>query len=128
MTSNRHGCAAMIAVGLATLGLAEPTSLAAQDAYPSRTISIVVPYTSGGGVDSVARLVAEGLRENLGQSVIVDNVPGASGMIGAQRVARADPDGYTLLLSAAGEIAVNPHLKKMTYDPLKDLAPISLVV
>ena len=112
MTSNRHGCAAMIAVGLATLGLAEPTSLAAQDAYPSRTISIVVPYTSGGGVDSVARLVAEGLRE-----VIVDNVPGASGMIGAQRVARADLYGYTLLLSAAGEIAVNPHLKKMTYDP-----------
>ena len=64
----------------------------------------------------------------MGQSVIVDNVPGASGMIGAQRVARADPDGYTLLLSAAGEIAVNPHLKKMSYDPLTDLAPVSLVV
>lgn len=128
MKSNRYGRAVMIAVGLATLAVADPISLAAQDAYPSRTISIVVPYTAGGGVDSVARLVAEGLHEKLGQSVIVDNVPGASGMIGAQRVARADPDGYTLLLSAAGEIAVNPHLKKMTYDPLKDLAPISLVV
>jgi tripartite-type tricarboxylate transporter receptor subunit TctC len=59
--------------------------------------------------------------------VIVDNVPGASGMIGAQRVARADPDGYTLLLAAAGEIAVNPHLKKLSYDPQRDLAPIGLV-
>lgn len=111
----------------ATLRLAGPAGLAAQEAYPSRTITIVVPYTAGGGVDSVARLVAEDLKTSLGQSVIVDNVPGASGMIGAQRVARADPDGYTLLLCAAGEIAVNPHLKKMTYDPLKELAPVGLV-
>ena len=103
-------------------------SLAAQEAYPSRTITIVVPYTSGGGVDSVARILAQDLQASLGQPVIVDNVPGASGMIGAQRVARADPDGYNLLLSAAGEIAVNPHLKKMSYDPQRDLAPISLVV
>ena len=95
--------------------------LAAQEAYPSRTITIVVPYTAGGGVDSVARILAQDLQASLGQSVIVDNVPGASGMIGAQRVARADPDGYTLLLSAAGEIAVNPHLKKMSYDPQRDL-------
>lgn len=114
--------------GLAALVLAGPAALMAQEAYPSRTITIVVPYTAGGGVDSVARLVAEDLRGGLGQSVIVENVPGASGMIGAQRVARAEPDGYTLLLSAAGEIAVNPHLKKMAYDPIKDLAPISLVV
>lgn len=127
MTSARRRLVLQAAACLATFSLVEPTRLVAQDAYPSRTITIVVPYTAGGGVDSVARLVAEDLRASLGQSVIVDNVPGASGMIGAQRVARADPDGYTLLLSAAGEIAVNPHLKKMTYDPLQDLAPVGLV-
>jgi tripartite-type tricarboxylate transporter receptor subunit TctC len=113
---------------LTALILADGVELAAQEAYPTRTVTIVVPYTAGGGVDSVARLVGEDMQASLGQAVIVDNVPGASGMIGAQRVTRANPDGYTLLLSAAGEIAVKPHLKKkMTYDPIKDLAPISLV-
>jgi tripartite-type tricarboxylate transporter receptor subunit TctC len=67
------------------------------------------------------------MQASLGQAVIVENAPGASGMIGAQRVTRADPDGYTLLLAAAGEIAVNPHLKKMTYDPVEDLTPVSLI-
>ena len=110
------------------LVLAGGQELAAQEAYPTRTVTIVVPYTAGGGVDSVARLVGEDMHASLGQSVIIENVPGASGMIGAQRVTRAEPDGYTLLLAAAGEIAVNPHLKKkMTYDPIKDLAPVSLV-
>jgi tripartite-type tricarboxylate transporter receptor subunit TctC len=113
---------------LAAALLADPVGLAAQDAYPSSTITIVVPFTAGGGVDTVARLLAEDLKADLGQPVIVDNVPGASGMIGAQRVARADPDGYTLLLATAGEIAANPHLKKMPYDPQKDLAPVGLVV
>ena len=128
MSTTRRTLALQATACFATLWLAGPSSLAAQEAYPSRTITIVVPYTSGGGVDSVARILAQDLQASLGQPVIVDNVPGASGMIGAQRVARADPDGYNLLLSAAGEIAVNPHLKKMSYDPQRDLAPISLVV
>jgi tripartite-type tricarboxylate transporter receptor subunit TctC len=101
----------------------------AQDAYPSKPIKIIVPYSAGGGVDATARFLGERLRETLKQSVIVDNKPGASGMIGAQAVAKSPPDGSTLLLAAAGEIAVNPHLyKKMDYDPEKDLAPVSLVV
>ena len=105
-------------------------TVAAQDSYPTKPIRIIVPYTAGGGVDTVARLLGEKLREGLGQPTIVDNKPGASGMIGAQAAAKAPPDGYTLLLAAAGEIAVNPHLykKQMAYDPEKDLAPISLVV
>jgi tripartite-type tricarboxylate transporter receptor subunit TctC len=102
----------------------------AQDSYPTKPIKIIVPYTAGGGVDTVARLLGEKLREGLGQPTIVDNKPGASGMIGAQAAAKSPADGYTLLLAAAGEIAVNPHLykKQMAYDPEKDLAPISLVV
>jgi tripartite-type tricarboxylate transporter receptor subunit TctC len=101
----------------------------AQDTYPSKPIKIIVPYSAGGGVDATARFLGEQLRETLKQSVIVDNKPGASGMIGAQAVAKSPPDGSTLLLAAAGEIAVNPHLyKKMAYDPEKDLAPVSLVV
>src|SRR3712207_4029710 len=75
---------------LTALILAGGSELAAQEAYPTRTVTIVVPYTAGGGVDSVARLVGEDMRASLGQAVIVENVPGASGMIGAQRVARAD--------------------------------------
>ncbi len=102
----------------------------AQDGYPNRPIKLVVPYTAGGGVDTVARLVGERMSKTLGQPVVVDNKPGASGMVGTTAVAKSAPDGYTLLLSAAGEIAVNPHLYKgkMQYDPKTDLAPVSLVV
>ena len=102
----------------------------AQDAYPTKPIRIIVPYTAGGGVDTIARMLGDKLSRTLGQGVIVDNKPGASGMIGAATAAKSPPDGYTLLLSAAGEIAVNPSLYKgkMQYDPQKDLAPISLVV
>lgn len=105
-----------------------PSALA-QDAWPAKPIRIIVPYTAGGGVDTVARLLGDRFSKSLGQTVIVDNKPGASGMIGALAAAKAPPDGYTLLLSAAGEIAVNPHLYKgkMQYDPQKDLLGISAV-
>lgn len=100
----------------------------AQD-YPSKTITVVVPFTAGGGVDAMARLLAEKLRATLGQSVVVDNRPGASGMLGANAVAKAKPDGYTLLLGSAGETSINPLVYKgrMQYAPEKDLAPITLV-
>lgn len=100
----------------------------AQD-YPSRPITIVVPFTAGGGVDAVARLLADKLRVSLKQSVVVENKPGASGMLGAQAVAKAAPDGHTLLLGSAGETAINPYVYKgrMQYAPEKDLAPITLV-
>ena len=100
----------------------------AQD-YPSKTITVVVPFTAGGGVDAIARLLADKLRVSLGQSVVIDNKPGASGMLGANAVAKAKGDGYTLLLGSAGETAINPLVYKgrMQYAPEKDLAPITLV-
>ncbi|MEY3637650.1 MAG: hypothetical protein RIR68_783 [Pseudomonadota bacterium] len=104
------------------------TLCAAQD-YPSKTITIVVPFSPGGGVDTIARLLSEKLRVSLKQNVIVDNKAGGSGMIGAGAVAKASPDGYTLLLGSAGETAINAFVykNKMQYNPSKDLTPITLV-
>lgn len=118
-------CAAILAA------TALPFAAAAQDAaYPSKPITLVVPFSAGGGVDVTARLLAEKLRASLGQNVIVDNKAGGSGMIGAVAVTRAAADGYTLLMGSAGETAINPHVYKsrMQYSPEKDLAPITLVV
>lgn len=111
---------------LAGIGIA-PSAMA-QD-YPSKTISIVVPFSAGGGVDTIARLLAEKLRVTLKQNVIVENKAGGSGMIGAMAVVKAAPDGHTLLLGSAGETAINPFVFKsrMQYQPARDLAPITLV-
>jgi tripartite-type tricarboxylate transporter receptor subunit TctC len=99
----------------------------AQEAYPSRPIRVIVPHAAGGGVDILARNLGEHIRPLLGQPFVVDNKPGANGMIGAQQAASAVPDGYTLLMASAGEIAISPHLfRKMQYDPFKDLQPITL--
>ena len=97
--------------------------------FPSRTITIVVPFSAGGGVDAIARLLAEKLRVSLGQPVVVYNKPGASGMLGANTVAKAKGDGYMLLPGSAGETANNPliYKERMQYEPQKDLAPITLV-
>ncbi len=107
---------------------ATPLVSLAQD-YPTRPVTIVVPFSAGGGVDVMARLLAEKLRSSLKQPVIIDNKPGASGMLGANFVAKAAPDGYTLLLGSAGETAINPLIYKtrMQYSPEKDLAPITAV-
>lgn len=106
------------------------TGSLAQDNYPTRPITIIVPFSPGGGVDGVARLLAEKLRASLKQTVLVENKLGGSGMIGANAVAKAAPDGHTLLLGSAGETAINQHIYKnrMTYRPDKDLAPITLIV
>ena len=116
---------ATIAISLA--GIAAAPALA-QD-YPTKTITIVVPFSAGGGVDSMARLVADKLRASLKQPVVVDNKPGASGMLGASFVTKANADGYTLLLGSAGETAINPlvYKERMQYKPERDLAPIALV-
>lgn len=111
--------------------LALPAVACAQDSqdYPNQTITIVVPFSPAGGVDTMARLLAEELRASLKQNIIVDNKPGASGMIGARAVAKAKPDGYTLLMGSAGETAINAFIyqSKMQYSPSRDLAPIALV-
>ena len=109
--------------GIALLGL----PALAQDQYPSKAIRMVVPHPVGGGVDILARSLGEHLRAALGQPIVVENKPGANGMIGAQFTATAPADGYTLMLSGPGEIAIAPHLvKNMTYDPFRDLQPVTL--
>jgi tripartite-type tricarboxylate transporter receptor subunit TctC len=114
----------------ALLAGAALTSPALAQDYPTKPITIVVPFSPGGGVDTMARLLAEKLRSSLGQQVIVDNKPGASGMLGALAVVRAPADGHTLLLGSAGETAINPliYKAKMQYAPEKDLAPVTAVV
>lgn len=107
--------------------VAIPTGFA-QAPYPSQQIRIVCAFPAGGGTDLTSRLLAEQMQKILGQPVVVDNRTGASGMIGTDVVAKAKPDGYTLLV-ASGEMALNPHLyPKMAYDWDKDLQPISLLV
>jgi len=100
----------------------------AQGKYPERTITIVVPSAPGGTTDFTARLIAEPLSRALGQAVVIDNKAGASGNIGNQIVAKAKPDGYTLLLAYSGYQVGNPHLfKKAGWDPIKDFAPVALL-
>jgi tripartite-type tricarboxylate transporter receptor subunit TctC len=115
-----------IAVGAAALAGAE--SALAQSSYPDHPMRLIVGYPAGGGVDIVARLLIDPMREVLGQPVIVENRTGAAAMIAAQAVAKAGNDGHTLLMAAAGEVAVNKHLykEKMTYAPETELVPIAL--
>jgi len=111
---------------LVALALAA-TSASAQQ-YPSRPIASVVGFAPGGGTDTVSRIVAKTLGEQLGQQVLTDNKAGAGGNIATDHVVKSAPDGYTIYLANVGAIAVNPHLLKLPNDPLKDLAPISMAV
>jgi tripartite-type tricarboxylate transporter receptor subunit TctC len=115
----------LIAMLFAPLGV-HPA--AAQTAFPVRTVRILVGYVPGGPNDIIARAIGDKLAQAWGMSVVVENVPGASGNIAGDRVAKAAPDGYTLLLANSAQIVVNPSLfERMSYDPLKELAPISEV-
>jgi len=108
------------------MALTAPAS--AQSSYPTRTVTLIVPFAAGGPTDIIARILAQSLSQALGQSVIVDNRPGGGGNPGMAMVARAAPDGYTLLLTSTA-IAVNPGLfENLPYDPLKDFVPISELV
>ena len=101
---------------------------AAQD-YPTRTIRIVVAFPPGGPTDFVARLLADKLKGSLGQNVIIENKPGANAAIGADYVAKSDPDGYTLFFTTSGAVVINPHLRAdLPYDPVRDFAPVTLLV
>lgn len=102
-------------------------SAAAQDAYPSKPIRIVVPYAAGGSTDQLARAIQKPMQDFLKQPVIVDNKAGAGGTIGTDFVAKATPDGYTIVFGNSGPNAVVPLMRKIPYDPLKDLRPISTV-
>jgi tripartite-type tricarboxylate transporter receptor subunit TctC len=105
-----------------------PVTASAQAAYPTKPITIVVPFTAGGTTDILARVVGLHMSTTLGQPVIIDNRAGAGGNIGGQLVARAAPDGYTILMGTVGTHAINQSLyKKMPFDPIKDFAPLSRV-
>jgi tripartite-type tricarboxylate transporter receptor subunit TctC len=119
------------ALGLGVLALlagAVAPPARAQTDYPSGPVTLVVPFPAGGSTDLVARLVAAAMSKNLGQQVVVENRGGAGGNIGAAAVARAEPDGYTILMGTVATHALNPALyKKMPYDAVADFAPISLL-
>ena len=95
--------------------------------WPQKPVKVVVPFPPGGVTDSIARITAEWLTQRLGQPVVAENRPGASGAIAADLVARAEPDGYTLFSAATPQLAIVPHVQKISYDPIKDFAPISIV-
>jgi tripartite-type tricarboxylate transporter receptor subunit TctC len=111
----------VLSAGLAAPAVAEP-------AFPAKPIRLIVPFVAGGTSDILARIMSEALQKELGESVIVDNKPGAGGNIGADFVAKSPPDGYTLILASVGTHAINPSLyRAMPYDPVKDFTPISLI-
>ncbi|MBX9843825.1 MAG: tripartite tricarboxylate transporter substrate binding protein [Xanthobacteraceae bacterium] len=96
-------------------------------AYPSRPITMVVPVPAGGALDTNARLVAEGMRAALGQPVVIENITGAAGSVGTTRIARATPDGYSILYGANVTHVLNPAVLNVTYDPVSDFEPIALI-
>jgi tripartite-type tricarboxylate transporter receptor subunit TctC len=117
---------AAAALGILALTAFGAVNAAAQD-YPTRTVTLVVPYPPGGGVDTLARVVAEKLSTALGHQVIVDNRVGGSGLVGTRTVIRSTPDGYTLFLGHTGSISINPSLyANAGFDPRKDFTPIGL--
>ena len=113
---------------IATMGLMVTVSHAQTASFPDRPVTIVVPFPPGGGTDAGARLIAQKLSTRWGQSGIIDNKAGASGMVGSEYVSRAKPDGYTLLIGNIGTFSINPSLyKKMPYDPDKAFVPVSMI-
>ena len=118
--------------GASALGLAGwaylPGAASAQAGYPNRPVRLVIPFAPGGVTDTSGRLIADYLSKKLGQQVVPDNRPGASGNIGSQAVAVAEPDGYTLLLVLDGTFVINPHVyEKVPFNPVKDFVPVGKI-
>ncbi|MFM7569220.1 MAG: Bug family tripartite tricarboxylate transporter substrate binding protein, partial [Betaproteobacteria bacterium] len=123
----RRACMRAFIAGLLGTALCAPAAFA-QTPYPSKPVRIVVPYPPGGTSDIIGRLVADRLAEAWGQSVIVENRAGAGGTIGVEAVARAAPDGHTLVLGVTGPLTIAPSLQpRLGYDPQRDLVAITLV-
>ena len=117
------------AVVAAALSIAAQCAVAQQPAYPAKPIRLIASQSPGGGIDTVSRIVATRLSDALGQNVMVDNRPGANGSLAGELTAKSPPDGYTMMLGAVGNLAVNGFFtKNMTYDPLRDLAPVTPAV
>jgi tripartite-type tricarboxylate transporter receptor subunit TctC len=115
----------LLAIALAATW--ETVGGAAAQVYPSRPITIIVPFPAGGSVDAVGRIVAEGMRVSLGQTVVVENVAGAAGSIGVGRVARSAADGYTLSMGQWGTHVANGAIYALPYDVLRDFEPLALL-
>ena len=111
---------------LVVLGLVVHGAVLAQ-AFPTRPVRIVVAFPAGGGADLAARVVGQKLSASLGQPVVIENRVGANGSVGAEAVARSAPDGYTLVMGSNANITTNPHLMKLGYDPMRDLAPVAML-
>ncbi|SEB01712.1 tripartite tricarboxylate transporter substrate binding protein [Variovorax sp. YR216] len=125
MRFTRRTAAILIA---ATLAVSAAGHAAAEDKYPSHPVTLIVPQAAGGANDTIARIVAQKLGEQMGQTFVVDNRPGAGGNVGTAQAARAKPDGYTLLLTVNSAQVINPALYKSTgFDPVKDFEPITPV-
>ena len=119
-----------ISMAIAALLLGSAGVAQAQDtaSYPNKPIRFVVGFTAGGGNDIIARVYGQKLQESLGQPVVIENKPGAGAMVATEYVARAEPDGYTVLVGASGAMAISPAIyKKMNYDTLRDFAPVSIL-
>lgn len=127
MHSVRFSRRAFATVTLASVVAAACAPVMAQDVWPTKPIRMIVPYSAGGGADNAARIIAQRLSTTLGTQVVVDNRPGASGIIGAQAVAKAEANGYTMLYDSS-TFAVNPSLRKMPFDSAKELLPVSLAL
>jgi tripartite-type tricarboxylate transporter receptor subunit TctC len=119
----RHRVVQAVAIGF----LAIAAHAVAQDAWPSKSLRIIAPVQPGGGVDLVARTIAERLTTSLGQSVVVENQSGGGGIVGSLATARAAPDGYTLMVGYVGTHGTNPAVRKLPYDAVKDFTPIAMV-
>ncbi|MEO7726490.1 MAG: tripartite tricarboxylate transporter substrate binding protein [Burkholderiales bacterium] len=112
-------------VGACTASFAQDPSTGSGQVYPARPVRLIIGFAPGGSTDLVARVVAQKMAESWGQQVVVDNRPGANGMIAADLVAKANPDGYSLLLSSIGPMAINASLYKMPYDIVREFAPVT---
>lgn len=129
MTFSVFTCRAVLALGLSAASFMSLALPALAQQFPNRTVTLVVPFAAGGSTDVVSRIVAQKMSDDLGQQVIVENVAGAGGNIGAGRVAKAGPDGYTILMGTVATHALNPlMLAQKPYDPERDFAPVSLLV
>jgi tripartite-type tricarboxylate transporter receptor subunit TctC len=123
MTELRH-----LGLWFAALLTVAAAATAQAQTFPSKTLRIIVPYAPGGSVDLTARVIAKNLQDSIGQSVIVENKPGANAAIGIDALMRSDPDGHSIIILSDSPVTINVHLARVNYDPLTDLVPITKVV
>ncbi|MDB5488176.1 MAG: tripartite tricarboxylate transporter family receptor [Reyranella sp.] len=123
MKTRRFALSALAALACSAMAIGQSQA----QTYPDKPIKLIVPFTPGGVTDNIGRVLAERMGRELGQGMIIDNRSGANGRIGTDAVAKAAPDGYTLLLGGIGALTIHPHMLKVPYDPVKDFVPISLV-